>query len=317
MNILRVKKVILPGINVKSLRSLSSLLSPSELIIPFFFISVLGQLVFNLKDVLSLKEIQTLPSVKLYSKVLLSGFSTISFSILYSLSNTLGWELETLSLLNVRERIKFLENLKNNLIFDLGEARIYSKRSILFDPILLTKHRRGLSIQFRSLLVSSSIFSFQSIVFGLSIKEINLDIILESSKLMWLSLGLNVEEFDFYLRKQALSLAKKFKFQDTLFSNIFDLKECLRVLVYFELKAFYFFSSSLNLVDDDVVLRSSSNLTLLEKEVGFIFRELPSLSLNNEVTSSTDDLILTSSIEQRRFLRLKLNRVFSGLGKIS
>nr|AYQ93429.1 maturase [Lepocinclis tripteris] len=317
MSVLRVKKVILPGVNIKSLRSVSSLLSPSDLIIPFFFISVIGQLVFNLKDVLSLKEIQTLPSVKLYSKVLLAGFSTISFSILYSLSNTLGWELETLSLLNVRERIKFIENLKRNLIFDTGEARIYSKRSILFDPILLSKHRRGLSIQFRSLLVSTSIFSFNSIVFGLSIKEIDLGIILESSKLIWLSLGLNFEEFDFYLRKQSSSLVKKFRYQYTFFPNIFDLKECLRILVYFELKSFYTFSSSLNFVDDDVVLRSSSNLTLLEKEIGFIFRELPSLSLDNRIINSTDDLILTSSIEQRRFLRLKLNKVFSGLGKIS
>lgn len=316
MNILRIKKVILPGVNVKSLRSVSSLLSPCELIIPFFFISVIGQLVYNLKDVLSLKEIQTLSSVKLYSKVLLSGFSTISFSILYSLSNTLGWELETLSLLNVRERIKFLQNLKRNLIFHVGESRIYSKRSILFDPVLLAKHRRGLSIQFRSLLVSTSIFSFHSIVFGLSIKEINLSIILESSKLMWLNLGLNFEEFEYYLRKEALSLVKKFRCQQTLFSNVLDLKQCLRILVYFELKTFYAFSSSLIFVDDDVVLRSSSNLTLLEKEIEFIFRELPSLPLDNQIVSSTDDLILTSSIEQRRYLRLKLNRVFSGLGKI-
>jgi hypothetical protein len=56
----RSKKVVFPGINMKDLKSVASLLSPKELIVPLLLISILAQISDNLKGLLNYKDIQKL-----------------------------------------------------------------------------------------------------------------------------------------------------------------------------------------------------------------------------------------------------------------
>ena len=179
---LKSKKIVLPGLLVKELKPVALLISPRFLVVPIFFTSVLAQIAEDLKGVLSSKEIQKLPSVRFYSRIISNGFSCVSLSILQSIARTLGSELEVLSILNSLERIKFLKDLYLKLLSEKGISLINTNVRNSSDPISVSKYRRGLALQMRSAMVSVPIFSTHSIVVGLSVREINLDIIIESSK---------------------------------------------------------------------------------------------------------------------------------------
>jgi hypothetical protein len=310
ISITKFKKVVLPSIQVKDLKPIANLLYPQNIIVPLFFISVLAQITDNLKSILSSKEVQQLHSVKLYAKVISNGTNSLSLSAVQAISKTLGPELEILSILNVQERINFLRSLQKKLIVDKTYSSILVNSQKFCDPILLSKHRKGLAMQARSIMIATPLFDTYSIVMGISIGTINLDIILQSSKLIWISLGLLEEDFDFLLRKESLNISKDFCFD--IKNNI----DALKLLVYSELRAVLGFTGRLKFSDDQVILRGEDNLTLLEKELGFVDRLLPQLPKEFFVSDSLlGDVILRASVDQRRNSNSKLENIFKRSGR--
>lgn len=90
------KRVILPGVDWKSLKTVGSFLTPIFFLLPLFFVLLIAQVVDDLKLIFTSVEIQVLPSVKFYSKIIYFGFSSVSFSTFQSISQTLGSDLESL-----------------------------------------------------------------------------------------------------------------------------------------------------------------------------------------------------------------------------
>jgi hypothetical protein len=307
---LKSKRFILPFIHSKDLKPLSSLLIPSNFIIPMLIVAILGQLSEDLKTTLNPKDIQQIPSVKLYFKLLSSGKSTVSLSVLYALSKTLGPELETLSVLNIRERINFLSLLHKKIILEKSPARILSKPHILSDHVELMKHRKGLALQLRNLLIATPIFSTHSLVLGLSIGQITIDCIINSCKCYWNLLGLNDEEFDFSLKKEAINCIKKYSLED-VFEVPKSLTEAVKILLYVELKDVTYFNNKLVFYDDLVVLQGKNNLTIIEDELTFIERKIPNLPQDIFIPDSNlKDLIIRAAIDQRKEQRLKIDNIF-------
>lgn len=315
----KFKKVLLPGVCTKDLKPLASLVTPRLLLVPMFLVCNLAQISENLKGILSSKEVQRLPSVKFYSKIISSGFSCLSISLLQSVAKTLGSEFEILSVLNSYERINFLKDsylkLLNNKTMGCSVSLGYN----FSDPISLSKYRNGLALQTRSIMISTAIFSFHSLVIGLAVKEITLDIILESSKLLWGLLGLDAEEFDFLLHKEALSCSRNSRF-NIAFENSLTLKSSFLILIYDEFSKFFNFGEKISFLDDQIVLQGENNLTVLENSIGFVERIVPNLP--NEIFVSGNDLkdeILRSSFDQHRSYRLKIESIYKMVskGKIS
>ena len=302
------KKVLIPGLQLKELKPIASLLHPSNIIIPLLAISIIAQLADNLKDVLSPKEIQRLPSVKVYNKIIYSGFNSSSLAAIVSLSKTLGPELEALSVLTVSERLNFLRLLQKKIIFSKMLPKVSSNLRNLYDPNELIKHRKGLSMQFKSSMVANSLFSFNSIVLGMSLPNVNLDCIIESSKILWLNLGLSIEEFDFLLRKQASNIIKR----DPKFSKLFSVEkecDCLKILALSEFNSIMKFESFINFEEDIVIMKGENNLVLLESELRFIRRSIAEIPEevfipNNDLS----DVILRTAYDQRKNHKLQVNR---------
>lgn len=265
--------------------------------------SVIGQIVNNLKNSLVSKEIQKIPSIRLYCKVISIGKNTVSFSSLVSLSKTLGPELETLSILNVNERINYLQKTYNNLLKYKGAGKVFSSPNLLYNADNLTKHRKGLAIQCRSILVATPIFSSHSIVQNTSISNITLNCVLESAKIFWTSIGLDEKEFDFLLRKEA-KVSYNLYGDYLPFSNLSNnLLECVKLIIYIELKQTLNIKNKLFFTEDDIILNNKDNLCSLERELGFIERLFPNL-LSTDISLSDydlkDDLIRISLDQLRR-----------------
>nr|YP_009144872.1 maturase [Euglenaria anabaena]AKJ83319.1 maturase [Euglenaria anabaena] len=304
------KKILLPGIQIKDLKPVASLISPSNLLIPLLFISILGQISDNLKDILSPKEIQKLPSVKFYSRILYSGFNSVSFSSVVSLSKTLGPELESFSILTVQERIEFLRTLQKKIIFSKVSSRILSNSQNLYNPNELIKHRKGLALQARGVMVASPIFKTNSIVLGVSVSQINLTCIMESARLIWLSLGLQEDEFDFLLRKQAFNILKKSFDLNMNFTTDNDI-DCLRVLAFSELKNFTSFNKFLTFDEDMMVIKGDNNLVLLESELGLLKRLVPTTPKDVFILDSEfSDILVRTAFDQRKAHKSELDNIF-------
>jgi hypothetical protein len=314
-NVIKSKKVVLPGIRSKDLKPVATLLSPTNLVIPMILISIIGQITDDLKTVLNPKDIQKLSSVRLYFKLLSSGKSTLGLSIINSISKTLGPELETLSILNVRERINFLKLLQKKVISTKSPARITSKPHIISDPNELMKHRKGLALQCRSFLIATPIFAPHSLVLGIPISQVTIDFVVDSSKDYWKLLGLNEEEFDFLLKKEAFSCFKKFSLEN-FFVQPNNFNQAIRILFYSELKELTNFEGRLIFPDDLAILHGKNNLTLIENELTFLERLIPNLPENVFVQDSKlKDLIIRAAIDQRKAQSLKLNNIFKRTGK--
>lgn len=315
INITKSKKVILPSIQVKDLKPIANLLYPQNLIVPLFLISVIAQITDNLKNILSPKEVQQLYSIKLYAKVLSNGANSLSLSVVQSISKTLGPELEVLSILNVQERIDFLRSLQKKLLTEKSSVGIVSNSQKLYDPVSLFKHRKGLAMQARSIMIATPIFDTHSVVMGIPIGNITLDIVLQSSRLLWVSLGLYEEDFDFLLRKESINCAKSLS-SVNYFEDVDNNYDAIKLLVYSELKNVIGFKERLKFLDDQVILRGEDNLTLLEREVGFIDRLLPELPKEFFVSDyNLGDVILRASADQRRDYNVKLDNIFKRSGK--
>lgn len=314
LNVFRVskdKKILLPGILNKDLKPVSSLLTPIDIIVPIFFIAVIAQITDNLKNTLDTKDIQNLFSVKAYRRLIFSGFNCVSLSVIYAISKTLGPELETLSVLSVHERVLFLKELQSKIMLDRNTGKIDFRQRNLNNPFQLMKHRKGLSIQARSVMVATALFSPNSILIGAPVCSMDLNLIIHSSKLIWLSLGLTEEDFEFLLKKDAINKSKSLTGNLDFFGCL-DNVDCLRTILYFDLKYLLGFTSFLDLSSDNVVFQGEKNLVLLEKEIGFIQRDFPVVP--DEVFVSEDkldDVLLRSALEQRRMYKLSFDNVFT------
>lgn len=311
------KRVLLPGITFKDLRPVSSLLKPADIIVPMLFVSVIAQISDNIKNVLEPKDIQNISSVKAYRKILLSGINSVSLSTINAISKTLGSELETLSVLSVSERFAFLKELQLKITVDSSLGKIDFRQRVVSNPLQLMKHRKGLSFKSRSVMVANSLFSPSVIAQGVPISLVDLDLILSSSRLFWISLGLSDEEFDFLLKKDAINKLKTMgvKFKD--FTTI-DNKTSLKKLIFFELRELSNDSELLSFDTDGVTFKSDNNLVLLEKELGFIRRPLPKIPDDIFVDSNElDDILLRTAIEQRRNYKLSLENVYNNKKQVN
>lgn len=311
LNVSKTKKVLIPGIQVKDLKPMSSLISPRFLIVPLVFISLISQISDNLKNVLSPREVQQIFSVRFYTKILASGCSSINLSVIYAISKTLGPELETLSVLSVSERLQFLKDLQKKIILDKSVGKVISKPQLLYSPIELMKHRIGLSLQTRSIMIASSIFTPSSVVMGMAVSNINLQNILNSAKIFWSLLSLEDEEFDFLLRKEASSCFKNFSNDLEYFKEPSNNIESLRILVFSECKSIFNISNALSFSEDQVIIQGENNLTSLEMELGFIERSV--IELPDDVfiqDSQLGDVILRASLDQRRRHKIEVDNSF-------
>lgn len=319
VSLVKPRKILLPGILSKDIKPIASLLKPSNLLIPMLLVSLLAQVSDNLKSLLVPKDIQNLYSIKIYTKGILSAFNCVSLSVLYSISKTLGSELESLSVLDVSERIEFLRILQLRLIFDNGPAKIDFRNQALFNPLEIMKHRKGLAIQTRSVMIANSVFSPSSIVFGFPVSSINLNLVLESSKTIWTSLGLLAEDFDFLLRKDAIKcfndLVKDQK--ELLITFPYDNVESLKVLFYYEMKKLVGFKEIINCTLDNIILRTSDNLVSLEKELGFIRRDFPNVPSDMFVSDKElDDAILRVALDQRRKYKARFENTYGSQSRL-
>ena len=225
---------------------------------------------------------------------------TVSLSTIYSISKTLGPELEILSNLNITERFHFLYLLKKSIINENVIGRITSKSKIFNDPFELLRYRKGVSLQSRSLMLATSLFLPHSIVMGLSVDQVNIDIILDSSRNMWCYWGLAIEEFEFLLRKDAVSFFKLLQL-DGYLNFPTNSEDSLRVLLFSTLREFSFFSDKLIFNEDNILFKTDNNLTNLEKDFGFISRSFPdSPESFSFIDYDLEDKLIRVALSQRK-----------------
>lgn len=213
-----MKRVFLPSVNLKELIPVAYLLTPKDILIPMTLVSVIAQIVDNSKDIFTFSEVQNLPSVKLYSNILLLGSSSLSLSSVLSISKTLSFEAEVLVNLNSIERFYFLLALKKSLLFESNFV-CQELNSTFFNTSSLKDFRKRLSLQIRSILLASVLAYPGSISLGLSVQQIDLDIIIKSSKFIWISLGLPEEEFTYMLLKEAFNSSVLLNIDDNYFDK--------------------------------------------------------------------------------------------------
>lgn len=309
---IKFKRILFPGVDLKVLKPISGVVVPLDLFVSGFGLLVIAQLVYSLKGLLSLSEINKLPSLQFYSKFFSSNFYVNRLVVLYSISQTIGFDLEVLMTLNVSERIFFISELKKRVLVYSGPVKLFSNWNFLLDPLSLLKHRKALSLKLRSFMLLSCFFSPSSLVVNTLLSDVNLSFLMESCKLIWLYIGLDLEDFNFLLLKSSFLISKSTYFEITLNNSLLLLE-----IIKCEVKKFYNFDSYLVFSDDFVVLKSENNLTGLETELSFIIRPFPFLSGDKSFIPMlmSKDFILQAAYEQRLKQKKKILSVFSRLGK--
>lgn len=285
-NSTKSRKVMIPGVLLKTLKPVANLISPQILVVPMTLTCMIGQIVDNLKGALTPKEAQQLGSIKLYSKAIGSGDCSKSLSAVHALASTLGPEAKTLSLLPPAGRQPYLEGVKEDIQNKQGPARVMSSSVVSADPEELAKHRRGLALQQRSMMQAAPVYSKNQLTIGMPIKDINLETIIDSAKQFWVNLGKEAEAFDSQL--QALVPEAK------------SPSEAVTILVESELKKVFPFSDKLVLSEDSQVLKGEDNLTPLERELGIIERVVPVPPEEVQEEGLVDDPILQAALAQQK-----------------
>lgn len=307
------KRVLFPNIVSKEIKPLAFLLSPSDLIVCLSLIVLLAQISDSLKSFLSSKDIQKLSSVKLYSKLLSVGKSSISLSFVYAIAKSLGRDLDTLSVLSLSERISFLRSVHLNLVHHRVQDNISRNNCLFPDPFELLVYRKNLALQCRSVFCATPVFLPHSLVIGVPVKNVDLPLILESCKFLWSSWGLDESEFDFRLRKDAMKLFMNNNFMP--FSEPANIFESCKIIVFSEFPNNLLSSGKVLLDRDSIFLSNNENLTSLEKELGFFYRKFPS-SYNDLVTNNGDDInlvddVLRLAIQQKKSSNLQFRNTVS------
>lgn len=91
-------------------------------------------------------------------------------------------------------------------------------------------------------------------------------------------------------------------------SNINDFT---KVFIFIELQRVLSFILTLDLSEDNIVLRSDFNLTLLEMDLGFITRSLPVIFNSLFFPSDkVDDVIVKAAIDQRKTEHNRIENFF-------
>ena len=304
------RKIIIPGINVKELAPLASLISPKDLIVSMSLISILAQISETFQNTLELKEIQRIPSIKFYSKIINNSTATISLTTTFSIAKSIGPELEILSSLNINERYHFLYLLKKSIINEKASGHISSKSKIFSDPFELLRYRKGLSLQSRSIMIATSLFLPHSLVLGLPINKINIDVIIESAYQTWSYWGFSYEEFEFLLRKEALYYSKSLEYKN-YFEKPNDIKDAVRILFQSTLRELNAFEDEINFSEDNLFFKTNENLTPLEKDFGFIRRSMPEIpeSIAN-FDYDLEDKLIRLAFNQRKNLSFSKENFF-------
>lgn len=209
---------------------------------------------------MTFKEIQKLPSVRLYFNLLLFGTSSCSLSVIYAISKTLVKDSEIFSFLNPIERFSYLFSLKESLFFLENHINTKVKKNVLYNSFSELKERREkLALQFRILLLSTSVMYPHSITLGLPINYINLGFIIQSSKFIWVSLGLLEQDFTFLLVKEFFGNLKVSEFRKDFFSSNLEI-DAVKRLFRLELENFCSFSDFLIFERDFVIFNSYDNI---------------------------------------------------------
>lgn len=302
------KRIILPFFASKEIKPVSFLLSPKDLVLCMTLSILLAQLADGLKGLYSLVDIQRINSVKVYSKLISTGFSSRSLSSIYAISKTLGPDLESLSLLSSNERIHFIRSLHSNLIYNQLSWHLSDFSSVYTDPLQLFSYRKGLALQCRSVFAATPVFLPYSLVLGAPVSNVDLKLIIDSARFLWCYSGLDELEFDFILHKEALKfyVNEKNSFIRTRYAIPVTLYDSAKILVFSEF--FNTFSLTTNVIfnKDFFILKSPDNLTWLERDLGFFTRSCPR-ALNEIYISDIDmsDDMIKSAVEQRKLYRLR------------
>lgn len=308
----------MPFLGSKEIKPVSFLLSPKDLVICMTLSILLAQISESLKGFYSLIDIQRINSVKIYSKLLSTGFSSRSLSSIYAISKTLGPDLESLSVLSTKERINFIRSLHSNLIYSSVDCHLSNFSTIYTDPLHLLFYRRGLALQCRSVFAATPIFLPYSLVVGTSINNVDLKLILDSARFLWCYCGLDELEFDFILHKDALSfyLNEKVSFIRSFFPFPITLYDSAKILVFSEFFNALSFQTGVSFDRDFFVLKTPDNLTWLERDLGFFSRSFPKV-LSDIYVSDIDmgDDMIRSAIEQRKLYKLRTKSFSLGINK--
>nr|YP_009145553.1 maturase [Trachelomonas volvocina]AKL82465.1 maturase [Trachelomonas volvocina] len=299
------QRIIFPNVDIKDIYPVASLFSPRDLLVTMTLVSLLSQLSENFKGILDFKDVQRLSSIKFYSKVLMFARPCLTFSSIFSVSKTLGQELELLVSLSSKERFNFLYNVLNSLIVDNSSGKLSSEFKAFNDPFELFKYRKALSLKCRSVMLATSIFLPHSIVFGIPVSQINLELIVRSCRSLWSFWGLDIEDFDFLLYKDAYSNFYNVN-EMSFLKKPSDSTECLKIILWSVFKNFSNLKDGL-IFDDNIILRNDKNIVRLENELGFIQRSGP-LFPNELYLSSYDlkDNLIRVAADQRKSRALVL-----------
>lgn len=299
-NINSSNKVILPFFVSKEIRPVSFLLSPKSLVVCTTIIIILAQISDSLKIFLPLKDIQKFPSVKIYSKLLSAGLSSVLLSSVFAISKTLGPDLEILSSLSSSERLIYIRSLYFNLINQKVAGNLSTFPRLFFDPFELLKYRKNLALKCRSTFLATSLFLPHSLVLGVPLANVNLEIILQSCKNLWVSYGLDEFEFDFLLRKESLNLFLSDS-HVSFFSEPTNIYDSVKFLVFSEFEKSLFLDGKIVFSHDNFLFRNSTNLTVLEQDLGFFSRSCPKIIEHSFLSDSElKDDIIRLSVEQRK-----------------
>lgn len=301
------RKLLFPFLVSKDIKPVAFLLSSRDLIVCLSLILLLAQVSESLKVFFSSKEIQKLPSVKLYSKLLSVGRSSLSLSYVSAISKTLGADLDTLSLLLPFERIRFLRSLHFNLMYDRVEYKSSHSSRIFVDPFELSSYRRSLALQCRGIFSATPVFLPHSLVQGSSVLTVDLSLILDSCKSLWYSWGFDECDFEFSLMKEAMKIYLNNDLS-SFFSRPFDILEACKIIVFSEFHNNMVSMGKVYHENDLVIFPGCKNLTCLEEEFGFFVRTFPKMRkplVMNDVDLQDD--VIKLAVQQRKSYDLHLH----------
>ena len=161
----------------------------------------------------------------------------------------------------------------------------------------------------RSVFAATPVFLPYSLVVATPVKNVDLKLILDSTRLLWSYWGLDDFDFDFILHKEALNFYTNNKSNSILdfFSFPSSLYEVCKLLVFSEFFNTFFFQNKVSFEKDCFILKNQDNLTTLEQELGFFSRDFPKV-LNNVYISDSQlgDDIIRGALEQRKLYNLRM-----------
>lgn len=281
------KKVLLVGLTAKSLKGVAALVEPQHLVIPMIITSIIAQIANNKKET-SPKDIQQMESIRTYSRALSNGDSRIT-SANHALANTLLPEITILQTLSPEERKSHLLKVREGIATTKGPAKVDTTTLFKKDTDKLAAHRRGLALQCRSKMQAMPIYNKTQLTIGLSIKDIDLETIIESAKELWSNIGRDPDEFDCILMDAA--------------PDAKIISDAVTYLMKKNLEPFLETNDEGKLVhgSDIIVLKGDDNLTPIERKLGFLSREVPNLLEVTEIPSDiTMDPMLEAAIDQQK-----------------